>query len=111
MGISDRFKDDKKKSKKTEKAEKIEKKIDKKVEKKSAYPSHVQADLDMLEDIECMVLNKIAYTPVWFEFTGKEQRKLIKDYLNARLALPENAALVLTEDEKDAFVTKILASV
>ena len=65
----------------------------------------------MLEDIECMVLNKIAYTPVWFEFTGDEQKKLIRDYLNARLALPENAALILTEDEKDAFVTKILASV
>lgn len=98
MGLSDRFKDEKKKS-------------PKKVEKKSAYPSHVQADLEMLEDIECMVLNKIAYTPVWFEFSDGEQRKLIRNYLNARLALPENAALILTEDEKDAFVTKILASV
>lgn len=97
MGLSDRF--EKKKT------------ISKKVEKKSAYPSHVQADLEMLEDIECMVLNKIAYTPVWFEFSNEEQKKLIKDYLNARLALPENAALVLTEDEKDNFVTKILASV
>ena len=99
MGLSDRFKEEKKKS------------SSKKVEKKSAYPSHVQADLEMLEDIECMVLNKIAYTPVWFEFTGDEQKKLIRDYLNARLALPENAALILTEDEKDVFVTKILASV
>ncbi len=99
MGLSDRFKE-------TEK-----KKTTKKVEKKSAYPSHVQADLDMLEDIECMVLNKIAYTPVWFEFTVDEQKKLIKKYLNARLELPENAKLVLTEDEKDAFVTKILTSV
>ena len=58
-----------------------------------------------------MVLNKIAYTPVWFEFDEKEQKKLIKAYLNARLDLPENAALVLNEDEKNAFVTKILASV
>ena len=99
MGLSDRFKEEKKKS------------SSKKVEKKSAYPSHAQAHLEMLEDIECMVLNKIAYTPVWFEFTGDEQKKLIRDYLNARLALPENAALILTEDEKDAFVTKILASV
>lgn len=99
MGLSDRFKEEKKKSN------------TKKVEKKSAYPSHVQADLEMLEDIECMVLNKIAYTPVWFEFTDDEQKKLIRDYLNARLALPENAALILTEEEKDAFVTKILASV
>ncbi len=98
MGLSDRFKDEKKKSAK-------------KVEKKSVYPSHVQADLEMLEDIECMVLNKIAYTPVWFEFSDIEQKKLIRSYLNARLALPENAALILTEDEKDAFVTKILASV
>lgn len=98
MGLSDRFKDEKKKN-------------TKKVVKKSAYPSHVQADLEMLEDIECMVLNKIAYTPVWFEFSNDEQKKLIRNYLNARLALPENAALVLTEDEKDAFVTKILASV
>jgi len=98
LGLSDRFKDEKKKS-------------TKKVVKKSAYPSHVQADLEMLEDIECMVLNKIAYTPVWFEFSDDEQKKLIRNYLNARLALPENAALVLTEDEKDAFVTKILASV
>ena len=65
----------------------------------------------MLDNIECMVLNKIAYTPVWFEFSDQEQKKLIRNYLNARLALPENAALVLTEDEKDAFVTKILASV
>ncbi len=102
MGISDRFKDEKKKSKKA---------VEKKVVKKSAYPSHIQADVEMLEDIECMVLNKIAYTPVWFEFSDAEQKKLIKDYLNARLALPENAALVLTEDEKDAFVAKILASV
>ncbi len=98
MGLSDRFKDEKKKS-------------SKKVEKKSVYPSHRQADLEMLEDIECMVLNKIAYTPVWFEFSDIEQKKLIRSYLNARLALPENAALILTEDEKDAFVTKILASV
>lgn len=98
MGLSDRFKDEKKKT-------------SKKVEKKSAYPSHVQADLEMLEDIECMVLNKIAYTPVWFEFSDSEQRKLIRSYLNARLALPENAALILTEEEKDSFVTKILASV
>ncbi len=111
MGLSDRFKDEKKKSsaKKTEK--KADKAADKKIEKKSAYPSHVQADLEMLEDIECMVLNKIAYTPVWFEFTEDEQKKLIRDYLNARLALPENAALILTEDEKDIFVTRILASV
>ena len=98
MGLSDRFKDEKKKT-------------SKKVEKKSAYPSHVQADLEMLEDIECMVLNKIAYTPVWFEFSDSEQRKLIRSYLNARLALPENAALILSEEEKDSFVTKILASV
>lgn len=98
MGLSDRFKEEKKKS-------------TKKTEKKSAYPSHVQADLEMLEDIECMVLNKIAYTPVWFEFSNDEQKKLIRNYLNARLSLPENAALVLTEEEKDAFVTKILASV
>ena len=103
MGLSDRFKDEKKKS--------SSKKTDKKVEKKSAYPSHVQADLEMLEDIECMVLNKIAYSPVWFEFTEDEQKKLIRDYLNARLSLPENAALILTEDEKDIFVTRILASV
>ena len=40
-----------------------------------------------------------------------EQKKLIRDYLNARLSLPENAALILTEDEKDIFVTRILASV
>lgn len=98
MGLSDRFKDEKKK-------------VEKKVENKSAYPSHLQADLEMLENIECMVLNKIAYTPVWFEFSNIEQKKLIRNYLNARLALPENAALVMTEDEKDAFVTKILASV
>ncbi len=99
MGLSDRFKNEKKKD------------SSKKIENKSAYPSHVQADLEMLEDIECMVLNKIAYTPVWFEFSNTEQKKLIRDYLNARLSLPENAALILTEDEKDAFVTKILASV
>ena len=107
MGLSDRFKDEKKKSS----SKKSDKKSEKVVEKKSAYPSHVQADLEMLEDIECMVLNKIAYTPVWFEFTETEQKKLIRDYLNARLALPENAALILTEDEKDIFVTRILASV
>ena len=107
MGLSDRFKDEKKKSS----SKKSDKKSEKVVEKKSAYPSHVQADLEMLEDIECMVLNKIAYTPVWFEFTEDEQKKLIRDYLNARLALPENAALILTEDEKDIFVTRILASV
>ena len=98
MGLSDRFKEEKKKT-------------SKKTEKKSAYPSHIQADIEMLEDIECMVLNKIAYTPVWFEFSDIEQKKLVRAYLNARLALPENAALILTEDEKDAFVTKILASV
>lgn len=107
MGLSDRFKDEKKKSS----SKKSDKKSEKVVEKKSAYPSHVQADLEMLEDIECMVLNKIAYTPVWFEFTEDEQKKLIKDYLNARLELPENAALIMTEDEKDIFVTRILASV
>lgn len=107
MGLSDRFKDEKKKSS----SKKSDKKSEKVVEKKSAYPSHVQADLEMLEDIECMVLNKIAYTPVWFEFTEDEQKKLIRDYLNARLSLPENAALILTEDEKDIFVTRILASV
>lgn len=99
MGLSDRFKEDEKK------------KTSKKVVQKSAYPSHVQADLEMLEDIECMVLNKIAYTPMWGEFSDLEQRKLIRNYLNARLALPENAALILTEDEKDTFVTKIIASV
>lgn len=99
MGLSDRFENEKKKA------------PTKKVVKKSVYPSHVQADLEMLEDIECMVLNKIAYTPVWFEFSEEEQKKLIRNYLNARLALPENAALILTEDEKDTFVTKILASV
>ncbi len=107
MGLSDRFKSEKKKNS----AKKTEKKADKRVEQKSAYPSHVQADLEMLEDIECMVLNKIAYTPVWFEFTEDEQKKLIRNYLNARLSLPENAALILTEDEKDTFVTRILASV
>lgn len=101
MGLSDRFKKDEDKKEKKQK----------KVEQKSEYPSHVQADLDMLEDIECMVLNKIAYTPVWFEFSDAEQRKLIKSYLNARLELPENAALILTEADKDAFVNKILASV
>ena len=95
MGLSDRF----------------EKTPKKKVVKKSQYPSHASLDAEMLEDIECMVLNKIAYTPVWFEFSPDEQKKLIKDYLNARLNLPENAALVLTENDKDAFVTKILASV
>ena len=100
MGLSDRFKSE-------EKTEKNKKKV----EQKSEYPSHVQADLDMLEDIECMVLNKIAYTPVWFEFSDAEQRKLIKNYLNARLELPENAALILSEADKDAFVNKILASV
>lgn len=100
MGLSDRFKSEEKKEKNK-----------KKVEQKSEYPSHVQADLDMLEDIECMVLNKIAYTPVWFEFSDAEQRKLIKNYLNARLELPENAALILSEADKDAFVSKILASV
>lgn len=100
MGLSDRFKTEEKKEKKQ-----------KKVEQKSEYPSHVQADVDMLEDIECMVLNKIAYTPVWFEFSDAEQRKLIRNYLNARLELPENAALILTEADKDAFVNKILASV
>ena len=99
MGLSDRF--EKKKVSESSK----------KVEKKSEYPSHNQADLDMLENIECMVLNKIAYTPVWFEFTNNEQRKLIKAYLNARLEMPENAALILSEDDKEAFVTKILASV
>lgn len=98
MGLSDRFEKKKVDSKKT-------------IKQTSAYPSHVKADLEMLEDIECMVLNKIAYTPVWFEFNEAEQKKLIKSYLNARLDLPENAALILTEDEKDAFVTKILASV
>lgn len=98
MGLSDRFKKDKKKKIKTE-------------GKKSAYPSHVKADLEMLEDIECMVLNKIAYTPVWFEFSEKEQKKLIKDYLEARLALPENSVLVMSESDKIAFVNKILASV
>ena len=100
MGLSDRFKKEEKENKKN-----------KKTENKSEYPSHVQADIDMLEDIECMVLNKIAYTPVWFEFSDAEQRKLIKNYLNARLELPENAALILTEADKDAFVNKILASV
>ena len=100
MGLSERFKKEEKKKTAT-----------KKVEKKSAYPSHVQADLEMFEDIECMVLNKIAYTPVWFEFSDIEQKKLVRAYLNARLALPENAALILTEEEKDNFVTKILASV
>ena len=100
MGLSDRFKTEEKKEKKQ-----------KKVEQKSEYPSHVQADVDMLEDMECMVLNKIAYTPVWFEFSDAEQRKLIRNYLNARLELPENAALILTEADKDAFVNKILASV
>ena len=65
----------------------------------------------MLEDIECMVLNKIAYTPVWFEFSEKEQKKLIRDYLEARLALPENAILSMSENDKIAFVNKILASV
>lgn len=96
MTISERF--DKQKNKKV-------------VEQKSVYPSHIQANVEILEDIECMVLNKIAYTPVWFEFSNDEQRKLVKKYLNARLELPENAALVLTEDEKEAFVTKILTSV
>lgn len=100
MGISDRFE-----KKKTSQV------LTEKKEKKSAYPSHIPTDLEMLEDIECMVLNKIAYTPVWFEFSNDEQKKLIKSYLNARLELPENAALILTEEEKDAFVTKILASV
>ena len=100
MGLSDRFKKEEKENKKN-----------KKTENKSEYPSHVQADIDMLEDRECMVLNKIAYTPVWFEFSDAEQRKLIKNYLNARLELPENAALILTEADKDAFVNKILASV
>lgn len=103
MGLSDRFKSEKKVDKKE--------KNKKNIENKSEYPSHVQADLDMLEDIECMVLNKIAYTPVWFEFSDIEQRKLIKKYLNARLELPENAALVLTEADKEAFVNKILTSV
>ena len=98
MGLSDRFEKNDETTKKT-------------VKKSSAYPSHVKAELEMLEDIECMVLNKIAYTPVWFEFDEKEQKKLIKAYLNARLDLPENTALVLNEDEKNAFVTKILASV
>lgn len=98
MGLSDRFEKKKVESKKT-------------VKNSSAYPSHVKADLEMLEDIECMVLNKIAYTPVWFEFSETEQKKLVRGYLNARLELPENAALVLTESDKDAFVTKILASV
>ena len=107
MGLSDRFKDEKKKSS----SKKSDKKSEKVVEKKSAYPSHVQADLEMLENIECMVLNKIAYTPVWFEFSECEQKNLIRDYLNARLALPENAALILTEDDKDIFVTRILASI
>lgn len=120
MGLSDRFEKQKKTSKKETDAPVEQKakeeltpknKETKKVEKRSAYPSHVQADLDMLEDIECMVLNKIAYTPVWFEFSTNEQKKLIKNYLNARLELPENAVLQLSEDEKDAFVTKILASV
>jgi len=97
VGLSDRFEKNKPSSKKNV--------------KKSVYPSHVQADLDMLEDIECMVLNKIAYTPMWFEFTDIEQRKLIRNYLNARLDLPENAALVLTESDKDSFVNKIIASV
>ena len=101
MGLSERFKGNEEKKEKNKK----------RVEKNSEYPSHVQADIDMLEDIECMVLNKIAYTPVWFEFSDTEQRKLIKNYLNARLELPENAALVLTEADKDAFVNKILASV
>lgn len=101
MGLSDRFK----------KGEDKKEKKQKKVEQKSEYPSHVQADVDMLEDIECMVLNKIAYTPVWFEFSDTEQRKLIRSYLNARLELPENAALILSEADKDAFVNKILASV
>ena len=101
MGISDRFKtEDNKKDKKS-----------KKIEKKSQYPSNVQADIEMLEDIECMVLNKIAYTPVWFEFSQDEQKKLIKSYLNARLELPENAALIMSESDKDSFVNKILASV
>ena len=99
MGLSDRF--DKKKTATPSK----------KVEKKSEYPSHTQLDAEMLEDIECMVLNKIAYTPVWFEFSNNEQKKLIKAYLNARLELPENSTLILTEEQKDAFVTKILASV
>lgn len=113
MGISDRFEKQKKTSQKnTEVTVEVPQKPEvKQVEKRSAYPSHVQADLEILEDIECMVLNKIAYTPVWFEFSTNEQKKLIKNYLNARLALPENAVLQLTEDEKDAFVTKILASV
>lgn len=100
MGLSDRFKMDSKKDKKT-----------KKVEKKSGYPTNLQADMEVLEDIECMVLNKIAYTPVWFEFSAAEQKKLIKSYLNARLELPENVALVMSEEDKDAFVNKILASV
>ena len=100
MGLSDRFKTEEKKDKKQ-----------KRTEQKSEYPSHVQADIDMLEDIECMVLNKIAYTPVWFEFSDEEQRKLIRNYLNARLELPENAALIMSENDKDAFVNKILASV
>ena len=100
MGLSDRFKTEEKKDKKQ-----------KRTEQKSEYQSHVQADIDMLEDIECMVLNKIAYTPVWFEFSDEEQRKLIRNYLNARLELPENAALIMTENDKDAFVNKILASV
>lgn len=107
MGLSDRFE----KSNNDQKSDKKKTAETKKVEKKSAYPSHVQADLEMLENIECMVLNKIAYTPVWFEFTNKEQKKLIRAYLNARLELPENSTLVLTEEEKDAFVTKILTSV
>ncbi len=98
MGLSDRFKENDKKNVKAE-------------EKKSVYPSHVRADLEMLEDIECMVLNKIAYTPVWFEFSEKEQKKLIRDYLEARLALPENAILSMSENDKIAFVNKILASV
>ena len=102
MGLSDRFKTEDKKEKD---------KKSKKIEKKSQYPSNIQADIEMLEDIECMVLNKIAYTPVWFEFSKEEQKKLIKNYLNARLELPENAALILSEDDKDAFVNKILASV
>ena len=100
MGLSDRFKTAEKKEKNK-----------KRVENKSEYPSHVQADVGMLEHIECMVLNKIAYTPVGFEFSDTEQRKLIKNYLNARLELPENAALILSEADKDAFVNKILASV
>jgi Flp pilus assembly CpaF family ATPase len=64
----------------------------------------------LCSDLSMEISDKIASMPVWFEYSSEEQRKLIADFVDAKLSNTD-LKVFITLEEKEQICSKILQSI